>query len=221
MDEGRKGKLQPNRTYEPRSTPERKVPARRLRHYFFKDEPSKRRELQLLVRRLQRMDVDVYRLTAPLRVPDLRPYMEGSRREVLPAGTYWVPMAQRQKRWIQAALNEDPYNPTNTAYRVSSWSLPLAYNLAGFTSGSNLDPDASLVAPVAEPGSWPLPSNVPSVGILNLSGDFTAYEAIGHTRWLFKRQWGLQCDELISADVASGWTVSTCWRCRPAGSTWA
>ena len=60
-------------------------------------------------------------------------------------------MAQRQKRWIQAALNEDPYNPTNTAYRVSSWSLPLAYNLAGFTSGSNLDPDATLVAPVAEP----------------------------------------------------------------------
>ena len=49
-----------------------------------------------------------------------------------------------------------------------------------------------------------MPSNVPSVGILNLSGDFTAYEAIGHTRWLFKRQWGLQCDELISADVASG-----------------
>ncbi len=204
LDEGRKGKLQPNRTYEPRSTPDRKVPDRRLRHYFFKDEPSKRRELQLLVRRLQQMDVEVYRLNAPVQVPDLRPYMEGPRRQVLPAGTYWVPMAQRQKRWIQAALNEDPYNPTNTAYRVSSWSLPLAYNLAGFTSGSNLDPDATLVAPVAEPASWPLPSNVPSVGILNLSGDFTAYEAIGHTRWLFKRQWGLQCDELISADVASG-----------------
>ena len=204
LDEGRKGKLQPNRTYEPRSQPDRKVPSRRLRHYFIKDEPSKRREIQMLVRRLQRMDVEVYRLTAPLRVPDLRPYLEKARRDVLPAGTYWVPMAQRQKRWIQAALNEDPYNPADSAYRVSSWSLPFAYNLAGSTSGSNLEPNATLVAPVNEPGPWRLPSNVPSVAILNLSGDFTAYEAIGHTRWLLKRQWGLPADELISADVASG-----------------
>ena len=96
----------------------------------------------MLVRRLQQMDVQVYQLNAPLRVPDLRPYLEGPRRRTLPAGTYWIPMAQPQKRFIQAALNEDPYNPTNPAYRVSSWSLPLAYNLAGSTSGASLDPDA-------------------------------------------------------------------------------
>ncbi len=201
VDEGRRGQLQPNRTYEPHSRPVRDVPTRKLRHYFFKDEPHKRRELDMLVRRLQRMDVEVYRLNTPLEVSDLRPYMEEARREVLPAGTYWIPMAQRQKRWIQAALNEDPFNPTNDAYRVSSWSLALAYNLDGAMSGLNLDPDATLVAPVAEPGPWALPSSVPAVGVLHLSRDFTAYENVGHTRWLFETQWGLPYTELNADDV--------------------
>ncbi|HEY5860141.1 MAG TPA: hypothetical protein VIX62_07650, partial [Actinomycetota bacterium] len=204
VDEGRKGQLQPNRTYEPHSRPVRDVPTRKLRHYFFKDHPSKRRELDMLIRRLQRMDVEVYRLNAPLEVSDLRPFMEEPHRETLPAGTYWVPMAQRQKRWIQAALNEDPFNPTNEAYRVSSWSLPLAYNLDGAMSGLTLDPDADLVDPVAEPAPWTLASPLPSVAILHLSRDFTAYENIGHTRWLFKTQWGLPYSQINPEDVAGG-----------------
>lgn len=204
LSEGRRGVLQPNRTYEPHSQPDEQVPARRLRHYFFKDEPRRRRELAMLVHRLQATGVKVYRLNRSLHVPDLRPYLEGPRREVLPAGTYWVPMAQPQKRWIQAALNEDPYNPTKDAYRISSWSLPLSYNLDGGMSGKVLDPDADLVAPVSEPGGPSLPPSIPAIAILHLSRDFTAYEAIGHTRWLFKEQWGIPFTEVNSDDVASG-----------------
>lgn len=204
LSEGRRGALQPNRTYEPHSSPRVEVPHRKLRHYFFKDEPNRRRELAMLIRRLQRMDVQVYRLTKPLTVPDLRPYLEGSRREVLPAGTYWVPMAQPQKRFIQAALNEDPYNPTNMAYRISSWSLPLSYNLDGAMSGAVLHPDAHLVPPVAEPGGPALPAKVPSIAMLHMSRDFTAYEATGNTRWLFKKAWGIPYKEIGPEDVAGG-----------------
>ena len=47
----------------------------RVRHYFLRaDDPAKAAEVQSLVRRLQRMDVEVYRLTAPLSVPDFTPY---------------------------------------------------------------------------------------------------------------------------------------------------
>ena len=147
------------------------------------------------------MDVQVHQLTAPLRVPDLRPLLEEPRRETLPAGTYWIPMAQPQKRFIQAALNEDPFNPTNSAYRVSSWSLPLAYNLDASMSGAKLEPDAALVAPVAEPPGPALPGTLPRVAIFHLSRDFTAYEAIGHTRWLFRREWGLPFSEVDSHEV--------------------
>ena len=78
-----------------------------------------------LVRRLQRMDVQVYRLTAPLTVPDFKPYGRPARATVLPAGTYWIPMAQMQKHWIQAMLNENTYVPFPYFYDVSGWSNPL------------------------------------------------------------------------------------------------
>jgi hypothetical protein len=49
-----------------------------VRHYFLRaDDPAKASEAQALVRRLQRMDVKVYRLTAPLAVPDFKPYVCG------------------------------------------------------------------------------------------------------------------------------------------------
>ena len=51
------------------------VPNEKVRHYFLRaDDPAKAAEVQMLVRRLQRMDVEVYRLTAPLTVPDFKPY---------------------------------------------------------------------------------------------------------------------------------------------------
>jgi hypothetical protein len=98
-------------------------------------------------------------------------------------------------------MNEDPFNPTNQAYRVSSWSLPLGYNLDAAMSGARLEPDASLVGPVAEPSGPTLPQTQPRVAIFHLARDFTAYEAIGHTRWLFRRQWGLPFTEVNSDEV--------------------
>lgn len=204
MQEGRRGQLQPNRTYEPRSRPQRPVDPNRVRHYFVTDQPTRQRETAMLIRRLQSVDVQVYRLTEDLRVPDLRPLLEGPRGGVVGSGDYWIPMAQPQKRFIQAAMNEDPFNPTNSAYRVSSWSLPLAYNLDASMSGAKLDPVADLVAPVAEPPGPVLPDPMPSIAIMHLSRDFTAYEAVGHTRWLFRRHWGVPYSEVDAHEVADG-----------------
>jgi hypothetical protein len=54
------------------------------------------------------MDVQVWQLAAPLRVPDYRAYGQPTADLTLPAGTYWIPMAQGHKHWIQAMLNETP-----------------------------------------------------------------------------------------------------------------
>jgi hypothetical protein len=68
------------------------VPTDPVRHYFLLPDSDKQAELQTLVRRLQRMDVLVYQLTAPLAVPDFRPYGRSPRATTLPAGTYWIPL---------------------------------------------------------------------------------------------------------------------------------
>jgi hypothetical protein len=117
-----------------------------VRHYFLRaDDPAKAVEVQLLVRRLQRMDVEVYRLTAPLTVPDFKPYGRPTGETVLPAGTYWIPMAQMQKHWIQALLNENAYVPFPYFYDVSGWSNPLLLNVSGGRSGAVLSPAAEPV----------------------------------------------------------------------------
>ena len=59
-----------------------------------------------------------------------------------PAGTYWIPMAQRQKHWVQAMLNESTYTPVGYAYDIVGWSNPLLFNVAGGSSGAVLAPKA-------------------------------------------------------------------------------
>jgi hypothetical protein len=74
-----------------------------VRNYFLLPSKQKAAETQNLVRRLQRMDVDVRQLTTPLKVKDYHSYgTKGTRPALLPRGTYWITMAQAQKHWIQA-----------------------------------------------------------------------------------------------------------------------
>src|SRR3954451_11215249 len=73
VEEGRAGKLEPNhRIFHPRKPVQEQVPDRRVRHYFIERNRNKDWELSRLLRRLQRMDVRVYRLTSDLTVPDYR-----------------------------------------------------------------------------------------------------------------------------------------------------
>jgi hypothetical protein len=103
--QGVAGALEPNGIYLDGKALLQEVPNLLVRHYFFLDEPGRSRELAQLMRRLQRMDVKVWRLKQPLSVPDFRAYGSAPDGVTLPAGTYWVPMAQAQKHWIQAMFS--------------------------------------------------------------------------------------------------------------------
>ena len=49
----------------------------------------------------------------------------------LPAGTFYIPMEQGMKHWIQAVLGENPFIPYDYYYDVVTWSYPLQRGLAG------------------------------------------------------------------------------------------
>jgi zinc carboxypeptidase len=203
--QGLAGELEPNEVNDKGNTVQLQVPNEKVRHYFLRaDDASKAAEVQTLVRRLQRMDVEVYRLTSPLAVPDFKSYGRPARATMLPAGTYWIPMAQMQKHWIQSMLNENTYVPFPYFYDVSGWSNPLLLNVSGGRSGAVLSPAAELAAPLGEPGSPALPSPIPRVAIYRISGGTSSLESSGWLRYLLERVWHLPYQQVTSAQIAGG-----------------
>ena len=61
--EGVAGTLEPNAVFEPHHKLLQPVPNVTVRGYFFPNDPDRQFELAMLVRRLQRMDVEVRQLT--------------------------------------------------------------------------------------------------------------------------------------------------------------
>jgi hypothetical protein len=204
FEEGEAGTLEPNEVFQRGHTVREEVPTGEVvRHYFLLDEPTKAYETQRLVRRLQRMDVEVSRLTEPLDVPGFRAYGRAAEDTTLPAGTYWIPLAQRQKHWIQSMLHEDSYIPHDVTYDVTGWSNPLAMNVPGGFTAAVLEPVAAPVEALGEP-AWPFgASSAPSVAVFQGPGS-TALESRGAVRWLFEQVWGLGFDLVSGGDVANG-----------------
>ncbi|GIH91828.1 hypothetical protein Psi01_24580 [Planobispora siamensis] len=202
--QGLAGQLEPNKVYNPGNEVITQVPDRRVRHYFLRaDDRTKKAETEQIVRRLQRMDVQVFRLTRPLTVRDFKAYGRPEARTALPAGTYWIPMAQGQKHWVQAMLNEDTYTPFPYFYDVTAWSLPLLANVSGGSSGSVLLPAAAPVKPVAAPSGRITTSR--KIGVLQLAGPAqAANESTGWLRHRLDRDWKLPYEVLAPADVAAG-----------------
>jgi hypothetical protein len=208
--QGRAGRLEPNEIVNPGNELVTQVPERPLRHWFVRaDDPAKRREVQALVRRLQRMDVKVYRLTRPLSVPDFKAYGRPPGPARLPAGTYWVPMAQAQKHWVQAMLNEDTYTPFPYFYDVTGWSNPLLFNLRGGNSGAGLDPRAARVPRLAAPSRPRPPAHPPAIALYQLDEGSSAIESAGWLRYLLDRVWRLPYREVDAAAIAAGGLAGT------------
>ena len=202
--QGVNGQLEPNFVNDKGSRLLFQVPTDPVRHYFLLDDPAKRPELQALVRRLQRMDVSVYRLSEPLAVPDFKPYGRSARAMTLPAGTYWIPMAQQQKHWIQGMLGEDTYVAFPYFYDISGWSNPLLFNVRGGRSGALLSPPAEVVAPQAEPGA-PVPDGrraedrrAPHVGLGR------GLQSAGWLAYLFDQVWHIPYTRVTAGEIASG-----------------
>jgi hypothetical protein len=122
----------------------------------------------------------------------------------LPAGTYWIPMTQGQKQWIQAMLHEDPYIGFNITYDVSAWSNPLLMNVPGGSSGLVLNPQATLLPLQPEPPAPALPPAVPNVAILEFGSSTSSYESAGWLRWVFDERWNLPSTTVFPSDVAAG-----------------
>jgi hypothetical protein len=204
LQEGERGELEPNEVVQPENEVQQQVPDIRVRHYFLRTDAGKRREVQALVRRLQRMDVRVRRLTRPLWVDDYTRYGRPARAERLPAGTYVVPMAQRQKHWVQAMLNENTYVPFPYFYDVTAWSQPLLFNVDGGYSGRRLrDMRSAPVASVDDPGV-PAVHRRPEIAVYSMSPQFSrGIESGGWLRYLLDH-WGLDYRQVSAEDIKAG-----------------
>ncbi|WP_157896722.1 M14 family zinc carboxypeptidase [Acidovorax carolinensis] len=203
-DQGSQGVLEPNGLYFDGKRLYQQVANLQVRHYFFPADPTRARELAQLVRRLQRMDVKVMQLSAPLTVPDFRPYGGAQGAVTLPAGSYWVPMNQARKHWIQAMLHEQPYSPLSVSYDVSAWSNPLLLNVAGGSSAAALSPEAKVAAPVPELAPQGAPSGALRIGLFEMPGSTSSSESAGSVRHLFERVWGVAYTPVTVADIVSG-----------------
>jgi hypothetical protein len=202
--EGQAGTLEPNAVFEPGHDLLQPVPPLSVRGYALRDDPNRASELRLLVRRLQRMDVAVYRLTAPLTLGDFHPYGDPAAGTTLPAGTYWIPMAQAQKHWIQAMLHADSYIPFDVTYDVTAWSNPLLMNLRGGWTGQVVSPSMSLVPEEPAPAPPALPADLPSIGLFEIPNSTRGFESAGQTRWLFEQIWHLPYTSVAAADITAG-----------------
>jgi hypothetical protein len=150
LADGGLGALEPNAVQEPGNAVVQEVPDEPVRHYFLGTRRA-RADADRLVTRLRALGVEVYRLTKALEVPRLRAYGGRPKTRRLPKGTYWIPLEQPQKRWVQAALGEDGYASVPHFYDVAAWSEPLAGSLEAWLSGARLKPAAERVTDAPRP----------------------------------------------------------------------
>jgi Zinc carboxypeptidase len=198
--EGEAGKLEPNEVVQPENTVQTPVPDITVRQYFLRagGPPVKR-----LIRRLQRMDVEVRRLDRPAVVDDFTPYGRATRRERFDRGDYVISMAQRQKHWVQAMLNEDTYVPFPYFYDVTGWSQPMLFDVAGGYSGAPLHARTSVVPPVRDPGVERV-RHQPRVALYSMSPQFQrGIESGGWLSWLLDH-WGIRYRSVTAEDIKAG-----------------
>ncbi|MGC4768908.1 M14 family zinc carboxypeptidase [Micromonospora sp. DT44] len=158
LAQGRTGTLEPNEVVQPTNEVQFPVPDVTIRSYFLLPD-RQLADVRRLVERLRRMDVEVYEVQKPTRVPTARVFGGRSATNVtVPKGAYWIPMDQPQKHWIQAIMGEDPYVPFPYFYDVSSWSNPLLMGVSTIYTGDNIRPKAQLVRDITGGRSglaWP------------------------------------------------------------------
>ncbi|MFG3555938.1 M14 family zinc carboxypeptidase [Micromonospora sp. NPDC047557] len=158
LAEGRAGALEPNEVVQPSNEVQFPVPAITIRSYFLLPD-RQLADVRRLVERLRRMDVEVYEVQKPTRVPTARVFGGRSATNVtVPKGAYWIPMDQPQKHWIQAIMGEDPYVPFPYFYDVSSWSNPLLMGVSTIYTGDTVRPQAQPVRGISGGRSglaWP------------------------------------------------------------------
>jgi hypothetical protein len=187
--EGKHCHLEPNRIFNPGHHVQRRVPKRPVCGYFLL---GNSRETRLVVSRLQTAHVIVDRLAHRTVVPDYRPYGDAPRRKVLPAGTYWISLAQAQKHWVQATLNEDTYVPFPYFYDVSGWSLPLLAGIQGGYTGRHLHTPVVRVPTLHKPTTPRPHGRLPRIAVIDqFKKTYNDYQYSGWLKWRLGQDWRL------------------------------
>ena len=123
------------------------------------------------------------RTTAPTATsPGRRPFREG---------TYWISLAQPQKHWVQATLNEDTYVPFPYFYDVSGWSLPLLAGIKGGSTGLPVTAPVVKVPKLGHPHGTPLPSGtLPRIAVIDQWPEpWNGYQYCGWLKWRLGEDW--------------------------------
>ncbi len=187
--EGQHCRLQPNHVYSPGHHVQRRVPKRPVCGYFLL---GNSRETRRTVSRLQTAHVVVDRLARRTVVRDYRPYGDAPRRRSLPAGTYWISLAQAQKHWVQATLNEDTYVPFPYFYDVSGWSLPLLAGIQGGSTGRHLHAPVVRVPRLRAPTTPRPHGRLPRIAVLDQFKQTSHdYQYSGWLKWRLDQDWRL------------------------------
>ncbi|MEP9364559.1 M14 family zinc carboxypeptidase [Nocardioides sp. CN2-186] len=201
QSEGERCRLEPNKIFNPGHQLQRRVPKRPVCGYFLLGDS---RATRRVVSRLQTAHVVVDRLDHRTVVRDFRPYGEAPRRTSLPAGTYWVSLAQPQKHWVQAALNEDTYVPFPYFYDVSGWSLPLLAGIRGGATGRPVTAPVSRVPTLHVPAAPRPAGRLPRIAVLDqFTKTFNDYQYSGWLKWRLAEDWRLPYDVLQPEDVTA------------------
>jgi hypothetical protein len=187
QQQGEQCELQPNKIWNSDDPVLRPVPDRKVCGYFLLGNSL---ETRRVVSRLQTAHVVVDRLAQATVVPDYRPYGDGPRQKTLPAGTYWISLAQPQKHWVQATLNEDTYVPFPYFYDVSGWSLPLLAGIKGGSTGMPVTAPVVQVPNLSNP-TTPLPSGkLPRIAVLDQWPElWNGYQYSGWLKWRLGEDW--------------------------------
>jgi hypothetical protein len=144
--------LEPNELVSPLTVPLKQQPSYEVCGYFF---PPDRHEgdTAALVRHMQNQGVHVYRFEHDVNTNGVREYGTGtSNTAVLPRGTLYMPLNQPLKHWIQAVLGEDPFEPVDFFYDVSTWSYPMHRGLAGSGFLTSQLPPGIHMTEIGDPG---------------------------------------------------------------------
>ena len=140
LAQGEQGSLEPNEVLQPDNEVDFEVPDIEIRSYFLLSDRNLG-DVRKMVERLRSFDVEVYRMTKQRKL-DNAYVMGGDTASNLnvPKGSYWIPMAQPQKHWIQAIMGEDGYAPFAYFYDVSAWSNPLLMGINTVFTGDDVKP---------------------------------------------------------------------------------
>jgi hypothetical protein len=162
IQQGADGVLQPNKLYRPGEVL-LEVPTTPVRHYFIPNDRSYS-DVARMLDRLLKFNVEVYQLTSDIQVSDLRHYGFASAPGTVKRGSFWIPMNQPRKHWIQAVLHENNYVPFPYFYDTTGWSNPQLLNLDATFSGDVLTSVPALRvnrAPAGGVGTSFRPSSIP------------------------------------------------------------